>query len=55
MIGRAKARAIPTFFATRRKLSGRNGKQAHNQRKLNNMKTKMISKMQKLKYKGQHL
>src|SRR6266576_3098240 len=41
MIGRGKARAIPTFFATGRKLSGRNGKQPHNERKLNNMKTKI--------------
>src|SRR4029077_16309016 len=38
-----------TFFATTGKLSGRNGKQPHNERKLNNMKTKMISRMQKPK------
>src|SRR5438874_8641534 len=38
-----------TFFATARKLSGRNGKQPHNERKLNNMKTKMISRMQRPK------
>src|SRR5205814_3729819 len=30
-----------TFFATARKLSGRNGKQPHNERKLNNMKPKI--------------
>ena len=30
-----------TFFAMRRKVSGRNGKQPHNERKLNNMKTKI--------------